>query len=195
MQPQLLQKRTDAKIAFGARPTIHCRRSLQGPWHGPSGTEPSSAIVSALPTIALATSAPIYLHLCSRTGARRPRCACARHKVQRSHILISKLRCTHSAHAAECVEGDLHYENVLPLYLTSSTSIAVLTGPSESPPKWSVYVMVSPALMAPTLVTASAVMAELGPVPLGPRQAVACAGHANNFRFVCKLRLQRAGRP
>ena len=48
----------------------------------------------------------------------------------------------------------------------------VLTGPSESPPKWSVYVMVSPALMAPTLVTASAMMAELGPVPLGPRQAV-----------------------
>ena len=145
------------KSLFGARPTIHCRRSLQGPWHGPSGTQPSSAIVSTLPTIALATSAPIYLqlHFCSRPGAWRPRCACARHKVQRSHILISKLRCTHSAHAAECVEGNLLYENVLPLYLTSSTSTAVLAGPSESPPKWSMYVMVSPALVAPTLVTAS----------------------------------------
>ena len=60
-------------------------------------------------------------------------------------------------------------------------STAVLTGPSESPPKWSVYVMVSPALMAPTLVTASAMMAELGPVPLGPRLAVECAEHAIIF--------------
>ena len=79
---------------------------------------------------------------------------------------------THSLHATECVEGDLLSENVLPLYLMRAESIAVLTGPSESPPKWSVYVMVSPALMAPTLVTASAMMAELGPVPLGPRHAV-----------------------
>ena len=93
------------KIAFGARPTIHCRRSLQGPWHGPSGTQPSSAIVSALPTIALATSAPIYLHLCSRTGARRPRCACTAHKVQRKHILISMLRGTHSAHTLYAVQA------------------------------------------------------------------------------------------
>ena len=184
LQPQLLQKRTDAKIAFGARPTIHCRRSLQGPWHGPSGTEPSSAIVSALPTIALATSAPIYLHLCSRTGARRPRCACTAHKVQRKHILISMLRGTHSVACAECVPRNLLYENVLPLYLTSSTSTAVLAGPSESPPKWSMYVMVSPALMAPTLVTASAMMAELGPVPLGLRQAVECAEYTTLFRFV-----------
>ena len=43
------------------------------------------------------------------------------------------------------------------------------------------YVMVSPALMAPTLVTASDMMAELGPVPLGPRQAVECAEHAIIF--------------
>ena len=169
------------KIAFGARPTIHCRRSLQGPWHGPSGTEPSSAIVSALPTIALATSAPIYLHLCSRPGAWRPRCACARHKVQRSHILISMLRGTHSVACAECVPRNLLYENVLPLYLMCRASTAVLAGPSESPPKWSMYVMVSPALMAPTLVTASAMMAELGPVPLGLRQAVECAEHGIIF--------------
>ena len=98
---------TDAKNRFRARPTIHCRRSLQGPWHGPIGTQPSSAIVSALPTIAIATSAPIYLHLCSRTGARRPRCACTAHKVQRKHILISKLRGTHSAHATECVPRNM----------------------------------------------------------------------------------------
>ena len=57
----------------------------------------------------------------------------------------------------------------------------MLAGPSESPPKWSMYVMVSPALMAPTLVTASAMMAELGPVPLGPRLAVECAEHAIIF--------------
>ena len=57
----------------------------------------------------------------------------------------------------------------------------VLTGPSESPPKWSMYVTLSAALMAPTLVTASAMMAELGPVPLGPRHAVACARHAIIF--------------
>ena len=54
------------------------------------------------------------------------------------------------------------------------------------------YVMVSPALMAPTLVTASAMMAELGPVPLGLRQAVECAEYTTLFRFVRQLPLQRA---
>ena len=57
----------------------------------------------------------------------------------------------------------------------------VLTGPSESPPKWSMYVTLSAALMALTLVRASAMMAELGPVPLGPRLAVECAEHAIIF--------------
>ena len=54
------------------------------------------------------------------------------------------------------------------------------------------YVMVPPALMAPTLVTASAMMAELGSVPLGLRQAVECAEYTTFFRFVTQLRLQRA---
>ena len=68
----------------------------------------------------------------------------------------------------------------------------VLAGPSESPPKWSMYVMVSAALMALTLVRASAMMAELEPVPLGLRQAVECAEYTTFFRFVSHLRLQRA---
>ena len=181
LQPQLLQNWTEAKKAFRALGRRSCRRSLQGPWHGPSGTQPSPAIESASPTIAVATNAPIYLHLCNRTGARRPRCACVAHKVQRSHILTSELRGAHSAHGTECAEGDLLSENVLPLYLMRDESIAVLTGPSESPPKWSMYVTLSAALMALTLVRASAMMAELGPVPLGPRQAVACAEHAIIF--------------
>ena len=50
------------------------------------------------------------------------------------------------------------------------------------------YVMVPPALMAPTLVTASAMMAELGPVPLGLRQAVECVDYTTLFRFVTQLR-------
>ena len=83
-------------------------------------------------------------------------------------------------------------EDVLPLYLMCRASTAVLAGPSESPPKWSMYVMVSPALMAPTLVTASAMMAELGPVPLGLRQAVECAEYTTFFRFVSHLWLQDA---
>ena len=77
LQPQLSQKRTDPKNRFGARPTIHCRRSLQGPWHGPSGTQPSPAIESALPAIALATSAPIYLHLCATARELGDRAALA----------------------------------------------------------------------------------------------------------------------
>ena len=116
----------------------------------------------------------------------------SRIRYKGSTFSLSKSRGTHSAHGTECVEGDLLSENVLPLYLMRAESIAVLTGPSESPPKWSVYVMVSPALMAPTLVTASAMMAELGPVPLGPRHAVACARHA--IILVCRnsCRLQQA---
>ena len=93
---------------------------------------------------------------------------------------------------AECVPRNLLYENVLPLYLMCRASTAVLAGPSESPPKWSMYVMVSPALMAPTLVWASAMMAELEPVPLGLRQAVECAEYTTFFRFVSELPLQRA---
>ena len=72
----------------------------------------------------------------------------------------------------ECAYGNLLSVNVFMWVHSCNKRIAVLTGPSESPPKWSMYVMVSPALMAPTLVTASAMMAELGPVPLGPRHAV-----------------------
>ena len=68
----------------------------------------------------------------------------------------------------------------------------VLAGPSESPPKWSMYVMVSAALMALTLVRASAMMAELEPVPLGLRQAVEYAEYTTFFRFVYELSLQRA---
>ena len=94
------------KKAPGARPTIHCRRSLQGPWHGPSGTQPSSAIVSALPTIALATSAPIYLHLCSQTGARRPRCACLQPRYAVKHSCTKSSPRRHSVHATECREGE-----------------------------------------------------------------------------------------
>ena len=54
------------------------------------------------------------------------------------------------------------------------------------------YVMVSAALMALTLVRASAMMAELEPVPLGLRQAVECAEYTTFFRFVYELPLQRA---
>ena len=86
---------------------------------------------------------------------------------------------------AECVPRNLLSENVLPLYLMRDESIAVLTGPSESPPKWSMYVTLSAALMALTLVRASAMMAELGPVPLGPRLAVECAEHAIIFVSWC----------
>ena len=43
------------------------------------------------------------------------------------------------------------------------------------------YVTLSAALMALTLVRASAMMAELDPVPLGPRLAVECAEHAIIF--------------
>ena len=53
--------------------------------------------------------------------------------------------------------------------------------------------MVSAALMALTLVWASAMMAELEPVPLGLRQAVECAEYTTFFRFVLyELPLQRA---
>ena len=54
------------------------------------------------------------------------------------------------------------------------------------------YVTLSAALMALTLVRASAMMAELEPVPLGLRQAVECAEYTTLFRFVSHLRLQRA---
>jgi len=54
------------------------------------------------------------------------------------------------------------------------------------------YVTLSAALMALTLVRASAMMAELGPVPLGPRLAVERAEHNYNFRFVVQLRLKPA---
>ena len=105
----------------------------------------------------------------------------ARIRYKGATFYLSKLRGTHSAHGTECVEGDLLSGNVLPLYLMRAESIAVLTGPSESPPKWSMYVTLSAALMAPTLVTASDMMAELGPVPLGPRLAVECAEHTIIF--------------
>ena len=72
-------------------------------------------------------------------------------------------------------------------------SIAVLTGPSESPPKWSMYVMVSPgALMAPTLVTASAMMAEARTSAAWAAASRRMCRKRHNFRFLSELRLQRA---
>ena len=97
------------------------------------------------------------------------------------HILSNEWPNAHSLHDTECAYGNLLSVNVFMWVHSCNKSIAVLTGPSESPPKWSMYVTLSAALAAPTLVTASAMMAELGPVPLGPRHAVACAEHAIIF--------------
>ena len=68
----------------------------------------------------------------------------------------------------------------------------VLAGPSESPPKWSMYVMVSPALMAPTLVTASAMMAEARTSAAWAAASRRMCRKRHNFRFLSELRLQRA---
>ena len=107
LQPQLLQKRTHPKKAFRALGRRSRRRSLQGPWHGPSGTQPSSAIVSASPAIALVTRAPIYLHLCNRTGARQPRCACAMPGDLQLIFFNEILQPAHSVACTECAPGEL----------------------------------------------------------------------------------------
>ena len=69
--------------------------------------------MSASPTIAVATNAPIYLHLCNRTGARRPRCACAMPGDLQLIFFNEILQSAHSVACTECGNQDLLSENML----------------------------------------------------------------------------------